>query len=297
MERLPTNLLIAMRTIAEYGNYDLSAYEVSSENRINAAGERFEYYIKDAFAGTHHLKGKEMRKKAYAELFFEGDVNHPPDILLYGGDAFEIKKIRNPANNLELNSSPPRDRLYSSDPRITSECKRVDGGNWNSRDLFYAVGCIEGNVIKSIFFVHGECYAAKMEHYDKIVTNIQSMISGNLKSEGIATIEETNELGRVNDADPLKRSYLRIRPMWMLKSPYNVFSEVFRAPAGCEFCMAAIMLKRKWESFPKEDRNALLRDPRFNVKEVKVSDPNSEKNSLDAVLGIYGHYGKQAKLV
>lgn len=67
-----------------------------------------------------------------------GNQNNPPDVILKGGDAIEIKKIQSKSSAIALNSSYPKNKLYSNDPRITKACKNSEV--WKVKDMIYVIG-------------------------------------------------------------------------------------------------------------------------------------------------------------
>ena len=84
------NLLNVFTSINEFGSMDIASYSSKYLNRVNFVGEQLEYYVRDAIAGSLVAKEKEeIYSKVYSYL---GNQNNPPDIIIKGGDAFEIKK-------------------------------------------------------------------------------------------------------------------------------------------------------------------------------------------------------------
>ena len=102
-------------------------------------GEQLEYYVKDAISGS--FKSTKEEPERYKGIFsYLGNQNNPPDLIIKEGDAFEVKKIQSFKSSLALNNSPPKDQLICDDPRITSQCRSVDGGQWHSKEIFYVIG-------------------------------------------------------------------------------------------------------------------------------------------------------------
>ena len=67
----------------------------SGKNRANSTGEALEEYIKDLFADTFATDDENKRNLKIAEVFsYLGNNSNPPDIMLRGGDAIEIKKSK-----------------------------------------------------------------------------------------------------------------------------------------------------------------------------------------------------------
>lgn len=94
----------------------------------------------------------------------------------------------------------------------------------------------------------------------------------------------TKELGRVNKVDPLGITYLRIRGMWGIENPKNVFNYVVEEQVDKEFNAFALMKKDKYLGFPKEDTAAIEADGLIAKEDVEIKDPNNTANFIDAVL-------------
>lgn len=189
-----TNLLKALKNIVKNPNNDL-VVQYRSLNRMNSMGEALEFYIKDIFCDTLSESDLSKKEMSYSKYFsYLGNQNNPPDIIIKSGDAIEVKKHLGSRTTgiLALNSSYPKDFLYSDSPMITTACKKCE--EWSKKDIVYVVGSIVENKIKSLWFVYGNCYAASREVYEKIKNTITQGVNA------LPDIEfgETNELGRVN---------------------------------------------------------------------------------------------------
>jgi hypothetical protein len=278
------NLLTTIKRIADFKNNNLKDYFATYPIRINAVGQQLEFYIKDAICGSFKLtKTKEDFARDENVFSYLGNQNNPPDLIISGGDAYEIKKIQTLKASLALNNSPPKDRLYRNDPRITQHCRNIEDAKWLSKEIFYAVGCAQGGKVKHLFFVHGRCYAAEKDIYEKKASNLKANIDAFFKSEGLETTK-TIELGRINRMDPLGITNFRIRGMWEIENPLRVFSYLYSFDERKSFSLAAILTKEKYESFPKNDKVALESDPQIISKAVKVKDPNNPAQRIDAKL-------------
>jgi hypothetical protein len=215
------NLLDAIVTI--HNQKTLSIVDAhKGKNRANNMGEALESFVKDAFADSFNETNTEKVNAEYNKTFsYFGNQNNPPDAILKGGDAIEIKKVEGNASSLALNSSYPKDKLYADSPMITMDCRNCEI-DWKEKDIIYAVGVVKDNNINRLCFVYGEDYAANHETYERIRTTIKNGI------DSISDVEfgETKELGRVNKVDPLGITYLRIRGMWGIEIPFSVFDYV-----------------------------------------------------------------------
>jgi len=281
-----TNLLIALINIIENPITDLVAHYKGS-NRANNMGIALEEYVKDAFC--YPVVGVDDYYLDSHFFSYLGNANHPPDFILKNGDAIEVKKIENLSSALALNSSPPKNKLYRSDSRILDECKACDSGNWETKDIIYAVGVAPKgtNQLKALWFVYGDCYAARPEFYyriaDKIAQGIQEISD--------VEFEQTNELARVNRVDPLGITYLRVRGMWHIANPLSVFREFATIQSQHLFTVHAIMLKEKYDSFPATDISKLenLQNPALTISDIQIKSPNNPAQLLDAKLISYAY--------
>jgi len=279
---MSNNILRAILNIASYRNNDLKSYASKSLNRINAVGEQLEFYIKDAIASSFKSL-QEKKEEEYSKVFsWLGNQNHPPDIIIKNGDAFEIKKIESLKSALALNSSSPKNKLLATDIRITADCKKCDGGNWNEKELFYVIGNTKGGIINYLFFVHGTCYAAEHKVYEKVHEPIKEEVDSVLDSLGLEK-GETVELGKVKRVDPLGITELRIRGMWSIENPINVFKDLCKLEEN-KFHLFAILRKERYFSYPKEDINEIELNKDISIKDVKIKDPNNPVKLVEAKL-------------
>lgn len=273
------NTLKALLNIQKYKSNKLNKIvAVSNPNspRVNVVGDKLEAYVKDALTNSFHIKNPKDKMEEYLkELSHLGSQNNPPDIMIRGGDAFEVKKVNNlGGGSIPLNSSYPKQKLSSKDPMITTECKNCE--KWEEKDFVYCVGNVIDNDIKILSFIYGDCYSAKKEHYEKIR---KSMIDGigELKVE----FSKTRELARLNKIDPLKITDLRIRGMWQIKSPLWVFPDLIKVPEK-DCIVYALMKKEKFNSFSEEDKKEVRKN--MNMINVKINNPDNPKEKMDAVL-------------
>ncbi len=274
-----TNILNAIYNIVNQKDFQIKAF-YSGSNRANNMGEALENYIKDAFAGTFYIQNEMERLEIFNKKFsWLGSQNNPPDIMIKGGDAIEVKKIQGNGNSLALNSSYPKADLRNSSPMIIKECKSCE--DWDIKDMVYCVGNVDNENLKSLWLVYGSVYCAKHETYQRIKTTI---------SEGIETIpnvvfSETKELGRVNQVDPLGITNLRIRGMWQIEHPKKVYNYLHKSE-NQRFELICIIPNDKYQSFPKESRLKLeqLNEKGFSIQDCKVKNPNNPAKFIDCKL-------------
>ena len=275
-----TNLLIALTNLAKNPLTDIVSHYKSS-NRANGMGDALEFYIKDLFCGSTATKGVKKRNETYSKYFsYLGNQNNPPDIIIRGGDAIEVKKIESLRSGIALNSSYPKDKLFSDSPMITQACR--DCEDWREKDLIYTIGVSKKNKLQALWFIFGNCYAAEKEIYERI----RSKISSGINELENVEFSDTKELGRVNRVDPLGITYLRIRGMWHIENPIKVFEYITGVENGEKLTVNALMLKEKYLSFPENDRKNLeaLDGKDVAITDVKIKSPNNPAKLLEAKL-------------
>ena len=139
---------------AIYNIYHCPVYKTGehyyAKNRANNMGDALEHFIKDSFANSYGLDEADAMR-AHSETFaYLGNQNNPPDAILRGGDAIEVKKIESPTSALALNSSYPKAKIYRDSTMLTTACKSCDGGTWDEKDLIFAVGVVKNEEIKQL---------------------------------------------------------------------------------------------------------------------------------------------------
>lgn len=278
-----SNLLVAIKNIVQCKSFQLHEI-LKSHNRINNVGEALEEFIKDSFAGTYDYDEIERMDEQSQVFSYLGNQNNPPDIILKNGDAIEVKKVESASASLALNSSYPKAKLYRDSTMLNKACKECDGGVWEEKDIIYTVGVVNDDTLKHIFFCYGEDYAADNETYEKIKKQIKE---GILTIPDIEFADSTNELGRVNRVDPLGITYLRIRGMWHIESPFKVFSYIHSLDKEKDFTLTAIINKNKYNSFPEEDRKAFEAVKGISITDSKIKDPNNPANRKDVKVIIF----------
>jgi hypothetical protein len=238
-------------------------------------GEALENYLKDVFAGTLNETNEQDRLVKLGQVFaYQGNQNNPPDIIVRGGDAIEVKKIESPNSKLALNSSYPKAKVFSNSPMITDACRNCE--DWEEKDILYAVGVVNRNHLLKLFFVYGVDYAASAEIYERI----KNIISSGVNSITTVELARTDEIGRVNRVDPLGITYLRVRGMWGMENPSKVFSYVLPRIPRSDFQFTAIINSDKYNSFPAEDRYTLesISDAQYQVSQLQRKS-SIERNS------------------
>lgn len=283
------NILDAIYDIVCNENIFIGDYTTGNTNQMNANGDILEMYIKDLFAGTYDITNPNKKQRMISETFsYLGSANNPPDAMLKGGDAIEVKKMEKPLSGIALNSSYPKDVLHSDNPKINRACREAE--DWDVKDIIYTVGVIPkaSRKISALAFVYGTDFCASKNIYERILNSI---------TEGIKNIEdieftESNELAHVNNVDPLNLTYFRARGMWGIKSPFKHFQPYFDVTseenASHRFNFMAIINNQKLESFPnchliEEMKNR----ERFKISDIVIPSPNNPAQNIEAKLLTY----------
>ena len=277
------NIINAIINIVKNPILDLKGHS-TGHNRTNNMGEALEEYIKDLFSGTVFEKDETKRMEIISEVFsYLGNTNNPPDSILKGGDAIEVKKIENKSSSLALNSSYPKAKLYSNSSMITDACRNCE--EWKEKDIIYAIGTCEKNKLTSLIFVYGEDYAAEKKIYE----NVKNKVKLGIESIGGLEFSETNEIGRINRVDPLGITYFRIRGMWGIENPVKVFDYIYKRDDSKQFNFMALINEDKYNSFPnrKELENLAKKNKDLEIKDVKIKNPNNRAKLKKAKLIIF----------
>lgn len=274
------NIINAITNIVTNPKFELRSY-YESHNRANNMGKGLEEYIKDIFAGTVNETNENIRNQKLSEVFsYLGNQNNPPDSMLWGGDAIEVKKIESNDASLALNSSYPKSKLYCDSPMIKRACRTCE--DWDVKDMIYAVGVVDFNNLKSLALVYGDDYCAEKSVYEQIKNVIKNGV------ENIPEVEfsETKELGRVNRVDPLGITYLRVRGMWGIENPFSVFDYIYKRDYSKKFNFMTLINDEKYYSFNNySDLERLCESvENFNIENVKIKNPNNPARLKDAKL-------------
>lgn len=255
----------------------------SSHNRANNMGEALEEYVKDLFANTVDIEDEQIRNAAISATFsYLGNQNNPPDSMLHGGDAIEVKKIESKNSALALNSSYPKAKLFADSPMLSKACRECE--NWTVKDIIYAVGVLnkETQTLDSLAFVYGEDYCANKEIYENIKNTIKTGV------ESIPNVEfaESKELGHVNRVDPLGITYLRIRGMWGIENPFTVFKYVYTRNPNNKFNFMCIINTDKFNSFDniKDLYELADKNKKLTIQDVHIKNPNNPAQLKEAKL-------------
>ncbi len=277
-----SNILEAIVGIANLPQLDVQQLTFGN-NRANNVGDGLEIFIKDAFSNNLTETNEQNKLEAYSRIFsYEGSLTRPPDLMIRGGDAIEVKKTESINSELQLNSSHPKAKLFSNSSLINAHCR--DCENWDEKDIIYSVGHIPKNskVLSSLWMVYGNVYAADEDVY----TGLKSIITDSIQANQDINFSETNELGRVNFVDPLRITNMRIRGMWLLQPPVRVFDYRYTYDVSLKFQLVAIIPEVKYYSFPETSRNLIEAGniDYLEINSVGIKNPNNPVDLIQCKL-------------
>lgn len=251
-------------------------YANKTNNRINNVGDALEEYVKDLFSGAFNEKNPQERLQKLSSTFsYLGNSSNPPDLILKNSDAIEIKKTESYLGAIALNSSYPKQKLYSNSTLISKDCRNCEDSPWTSKDMLYIVGVAKHGVLSDLCMVYGMDYAADYNIYENIIHKLKS---GIIQTEGLE-FSETKELGKLKKVDPLGITDLRIRGMWQIETPFKVFDYIYQKNRNKNFNLMAIINIDKYNSLPLQDRiniEMLSKDlANFNISTAVIQSPDN----------------------
>lgn len=251
-------------------------------NRMNNVGDGLEEYLKEAISGTFALEMHEKLERFNDVFCYQGSSARPPDLMLRGGDAIEIKKTESLFSELQLNSSHPKAKLYANSPLINKNCR--DCEEWQERDIIYAIGHVDktDKNLKSLWCVYGSLYAADEDVY----LDIKQQIGTTLSRNSSLNFSETKELGRLNNVDPLKITNMRIRGMWLIQPPVKVFDYIYQYDSELSFQVFLLIPEEKYLWFDTKtltEIDNLVQRGILEKKKVKVKNPNNPVSLMMAI--------------
>ncbi|MFL2603534.1 MAG: NgoPII family restriction endonuclease [Flavobacteriaceae bacterium] len=275
-----TNILEAIFNISQLK--ELTIKDITfGRNRATHVGDGLESFIKDAFTNTFNENDENVKINKYRDAFsYEGSSRTPPDLMLKGGDAIEVKKIESINSHLQLNSSHPKAKLFSSSSLINNHCITCE--KWSEKDFIYAVGHIPktSKTLSSLWFIDGSIYAADEDVY----LSLKEAMTDKIQSTPDIDFSETNEIGRVNFVDPLKITNLRIRGMWLLSQPYKVFNYIHGYDPSKKFQCITILPLVKYNSYSEVSKDKLETTDSIQITEVEIKNPNNPVNTITCKL-------------
>lgn len=275
---MPNTLTAITSIVSQFNHFIPKGANV--ENRIQQIGVALEAYVKDLFSDSF-LINSEQKEARYLEVFsYTGNPNRPPDVMLRGGDAIEIKKMTTLTADIHLNSSYPKHKLSIDSPFISTECRNCE--EWTEKDLIYAIGYTPNDELRLLWLIYGDCYAANISTYSDLKHALSEGISGLPNIE----FNETNELARITNVDPLGITNLRVRGMWTIQHPNVIFDNLVTYDRETQFQIICLMRTTKYYNFAEADRIALeaTNNNNLEISDVSISDPNDPQANIDCKL-------------
>lgn len=277
-----TNILEAIINIAKLPILEIDELTFGN-NRVTNVGDGLEVFIKNAFSNNFNILDEKEKIENYSKAFsYEGSQTRPPDLMIKGGDSIEVKKTESISSELQLNSSHPKAKLFSSSHLINSHCRTCE--DWKEKDIIYTIGHIpsKSKTLSSLWMIYGTIYAAD----ENVYTDLKNTITEKIEKIDNINFSETKEIGRVNYVDPLKITNMRIRGMWLLQPPVKVFNYIYKYETELKFQLIALIPSEKYNSFPLESRNKIenLAYSNLSIENVKVKNPNNIVNLIDCKL-------------
>lgn len=283
---MTTNVLVALKNILTFSKKELGKIDGHLNlNRANSQGDGLEYFVMDAFCGDgFKFDNKEEKLDCYRNyLSYIGNTNNPPDFIIRQGPAVEVKKLKKSSlSGIALNSSHPKDILYSNDTKITNASKECENdlGGWTAKENIYVVGNLNNNHIQTLWIVYGDCFCANKEAYQRVEKSVKAGV--NQINE--VDFSETKELGRVNNVDPLGITYLRMRGMWHIGHPVKVFKKHIGSDNNDFTKIYLLMRKKSYEALtPKPDFESFISEGKLTIDEIEIADPNNPIKLIPAI--------------
>lgn len=273
------NIINAIYNLVSHPVIELVEY-YQGRNRANSSGDALEEYIKDLFADSFEMNEADRLERLSEVFSYLGNNSNPPDAMIRGGDAIEVKKIETNNASLALNSSYPKHILSSNSPMISAACKGAE--EWTEKDMIYAVGIVDktNNHLKHLSMVYGLDFCADEECYSRIKRTIKDGV------EAIPGVEfaESRELGHINRVDPLGITYMRVRGMWGIENPWKVFSYIHQRDNAKKFTFMCVINGSKWNTFDNTALITNLHKEGFAIKDVKIKNPDNPAQLVNAKL-------------
>lgn len=273
------NIIDAIESIVNAKSYELTRRNLKG-NDINRKGSSLENFIIDCFAKTLNNSDPSERDRKINEVFsYTGSANNPPDAIVKNGIAIEVKKLYNLNSVLQLNSSYPEAEIYRTDSKLIEDVKNDE--SWSIKEQLYAIGVVDKDthVLKNLALIDGKVFLPERKIYEELLDKLKKRINS---MDGIK-FSKTNEIGRVNEVDPLGTTSLRIRPMWLLKNPFVFFKDIYSVQENANFNLFCLVSQDHYRSFKNISKLEMLmkENKNLSVENVLVNDPNGKKEKLE----------------
>lgn len=252
-------------------SYDGSEY---STNRMNRMGDNFEIFVKNSFlAQPDDARASSTLSSVFSYL---GSSTRPPDAIVRKSDVLEIKKVGSLAGQLQFNSSYPKQKITCDDEMISTECRNAE--DWTERDVVYYIGVIppKFDFPTDILIVGGDCFAASKSCYQETFLQVQSALTDKFGPR----LSTSKELGRINRVDPLSKTSLRIRGMWLVDNPIQWLA---KTRLSSDFQITMVLSCKKYNQYNEQSKNTLESLVGTLVKKEYMILPNPDGPDLPDV--------------
>lgn len=278
------NILTAIKAIVENPLVKVTTKSNKMiQNRANQMGAALEDYIKYAFANCFGQDERGANDICEEVFSYMGNNTNPPDLMLMGGDAIEIKKLQSEGSTqIQLNSSYPKNKLFIDNPKLCSTCR--DCEVWDVKDMLYVVGVVNNEKLQSLFFVYGDLYCDSKEIYEKV----ENIVKDGLRNIKDVEFSETKELGRVNNVDHLGITDLRVRGMWLIKSPILLFDYLTAENRNYQFKLVALIPEDKYKTFDNvKEFETFCKAHSVGISDEKIQNPQNPAKLINSKLITY----------
>ncbi len=252
------NIIDAIVTLVKRNNFSLKDLNVGN-NRANSRSDALELYVKNLFANTFDCVETERLERWNKIFSWLGNSSNPPDFMLKGGDAVEVKKIESNDAAIALNSSYPKHTLKSSSPLISNACRTAE--NWKEKDIIYTVGVVKGISLKNLCMLYGQDYCASEEFYRQ------------------AALKSLDPLGITR-----AKNFL-----YQIENPWRVFGYVYQQNVHANFNFMCLINSRMWATL--KNRAELLKlqkdYPTLQIVDKQIKNPDNPAELRDAKLITY----------
>ena len=122
----------------------------------------------------------------------------------------------------------------------------------------------------------------------KIYENVENVIKEGLESLDDVELAETSELGRINKVDHLEISDLRVRGMWLIKTPFQHFDYLTEDITDYTFKLVALIPDDKYFSFNDiEQFEEFCEEHGGCISDEEIEDPQNPANFISSKLITY----------
>jgi len=252
-------------------SYDGSEY---STNRMNRMGDKFEAFVKNSFlAQPDDARAASTLSSVFSYL---GSSTRPPDAIVRNSDVLEIKKVGSLTGQLQFNSSYPKQKITFDDEMISTKCRNAE--DWTERDVVYYIGVIPptSDFPSDILIVGGDCFAASKNCYQETFRQVQSALTDKFGPR----LSTSKELGRINKVDPLSKTSLRIRGMWLVDNPIQWLAQ---ARLSSDFQITMVLSCEKYNQYNEQSKNTLESLVGTLITKEYINLPNPDGQDLPDV--------------